>query len=449
MNRNREQWSSKWGFVLASAGSAIGIGAIWKLPYIASNAGGGAFFLLFTALTFLVVLPILIGEFIVGRSSQSDAIHAYKVLAPGTHWSWLGKMGVFGSILVLAFYAVVGGWILGYIVKAISGSVSHGNQAQLALQFDLVTANTAIAIAGTGIFLLLNVLVVTQGIRAGIERMSKILLPALFILFIILIIRSLTLPNALAGLHYFLSPDFSKIDSKTIIVILGQAFFSLSVGISLMVTYGSYLNRKTSIPGSSAVVAILSVIISLFVCLAIFPAVFSFGLVPNMGPGILFVILPSIFNQLPFGTFFFIVFLILFFFAALSSSFSLLETATAPFMKRLGGRKLGTWIMGGIIFLLTIPAALSFGIWSHVTIFGMTIFAASDYLASNIILPLGALFTAIFVGFRLPRQLLWDEFTASSRFGKKLFFVWLLLLKYVAPLAIILVFLYATGILPS
>ncbi|EUJ31703.1 sodium(Na+)-dependent transporter SNF family protein [Listeria cornellensis FSL F6-0969] len=325
------------------------------------QAAAHSFFCL-QPLLFLVVLPILIGEFIIGRSSQSDAITAYKVLAPGTHWNLLGKMGVFGAILVLAFYGVVGGWILGYLVKAISGSVSHGNQAQLSLQFDLVTANTAIAIAGTGIFLLLNVLIVTQGVRAGIERTSKVILPALFILFIILIIRSLTLPNALDGLHYFLRPDFSKIDSKTIIIILGQAFFSLSVGISVMVTYGSYLNRKTSIPGASASVAILSIIISLFVGLAIFPAVFSFGIVPNMGPGILFVILPSIFNQLPFGTFFFIVFLILFFFAALSSSFSLLETATAPFMKRLGGRKLAPWIMGSFIFLLTIPAALSFGI---------------------------------------------------------------------------------------
>ncbi|MBC1501036.1 sodium-dependent transporter [Listeria weihenstephanensis] len=448
MKNNREQWSSKSGFILASAGSAIGIGAIWKLPYVASTAGGGAFFILFTILTFVIVLPILIGEYIIGRHSQSDAIHSYRILAPGTRWNWLGKLGVFGSILVLAFYGVVGGWILSYIVKAISGSVSHGDQAQLALQFDMATANTAIAIAGTAIFLLLVILVVSQGIRTGIEPMSKIMIPALFLLFIILIIRSLTLPNAIEGLQYFLRPDFSEINSKSIIIILGQAFFSLSVGISVMVTYGSYLDRKISIPAASTSVAVINVIISLFVGLAIFPAVFSFGVIPDAGPGILFVILPSIFNQLPFGTFFFIVFLILFFFAALTSSFSLLETATAPFIKKLGSRSIATWIVGGIVFLLAIPAALSLGIWNEISIFGMTIFGAFDYVASNIILPLGALFTAIFVGFRLPRQLLWDEFTASSRYGKKLFMTWLLLLKYVAPIAIILIFLSAIGLLP-
>ncbi|MBC6316915.1 sodium-dependent transporter [Listeria grandensis] len=447
MDNNREQWGSKLGFTLASVGAVIGIGAIWKMPYIAAKTGGGAFFIAFFILTFVIVLPILIGEYIIGRSSKGDAIKAYKVLSPQTHWNWVGKLGVLGSSLVLAIYGIVGGWTLAYIVKVLTGSVSHIDKAQLSLQFSLTTANTAIAITGTGIFILLNILIVSQGVRAGLETVSKIVVPMLFILLIILTIRGLTLPNALSGLGHFLKPDFSAINSETLLLILGQSFFSLSVGISLMVTYGSYLNHTINIPKTSSIIVLLNFFLSILVALAIFPALLSFGLSPDEGPGILFVVLPSIFNQLPFGTTWFVAFLVMFFVAILSSSFSLLETATAPFINRFKSRPLATWVVGGVIFLVAIPATLSFGIWSDITIFGQTIFRAIDYVTTNIIFPIGALFTAIFVGFKLPRQALFDEFTSSSGLGRKSFMVWLLLLKYIAPIAIILIFLSATGII--
>ncbi|MBC6135125.1 sodium-dependent transporter [Listeria booriae] len=448
MDTNREQWGSKLGFTLASVGAVIGIGAIWKMPYIASKAGGGSFFIIFLLITFIVVLPILIGEYIIGRASQRDAISAYKVLAPKAHWNWVGKLGVLGSILVLAIYSIVGGWIIAYIIKALTGAVSHIDEGQLALQFGLTTANSATAIAGAAIFILLNIIIVLQGVNKGIERISKITVPILFILLIFLTILSLTLPNAVEGLTHFLKPDFSAINSKTIILILGQSFFSMSVGISLMVTYGSYLNNDISIPRVSAFIALLNVLISMLVAVAIFPALFSFGVEPYADSGILFVVLPSIFNRLSFGSFAFVVFLVLFFIATFSSSLSLLETAVAPFIKRLGSRTFATWVIGGIALLIAIPAALSFGSWSSFTIFGLTIFEVIDYVASNIILPLGALLTALFVGFRLPRKLLLDEFTKSSNLGKKTFFVWLLSLKYIAPIAIILIFLSAIGVLP-
>lgn len=447
MDTNREHWGSKLGFTLASVGAVIGIGAIWKMPYIASKAGGGSFFIIFLLITFIVVLPILIGEYIIGRASQRDAINAYKELVPKTQWNWIGKLGVLGSILVFAIYSVVGGWIIAYIIKAMTGAVSHIDEGQLALQFGLTTANSATAIAGATLFILLNIIIVLQGVRKGIERISKITIPILFVLLIFLTIMSLTLPHAMEGLIYFLKPDFSTINSNTIILILGQSFFSMSVGISLMVTYGSYLNDSINIPKVSAFIALLNMLISIFVAVAIFPALFSFGVEPQPNSGILFVVLPSIFNQLPFGSFAFVVFLVLFFIATFSSSLSLLETAVAPFIERLESRTLATWVIGGVGLLIAIPAALSFGPWSGFTIFGLTIFESIDYVTSNIILPLGALFTALFVGFRLPRKLLLEEFTKSSNLGKKSFFIWLLLLKYIAPIAILLIFLSAIGFL--
>ncbi|EUJ42808.1 hypothetical protein PRIP_15137 [Listeria riparia FSL S10-1204] len=258
------------------------------MPYIASKAGGGSFFIIFLLITFIVVLPILIGEYIIGRASQRDAINAYKELVPKTQWNWIGKLGVLGSILVFAIYSVVGGWIIAYIIKAMTGAVSHIDEGQLALQFGLTTANSATAIAGATLFILLNIIIVLQGVRKGIERISKITIPILFVLLIFLTIMSLTLPHAMEGLIYFLKPDFSTINSNTIILILGQSFFSMSVGISLMVTYGSYLNDSINIPKVSAFIALLNMLISIFVAVAIFPALFSFGVEPQPNSSILF-----------------------------------------------------------------------------------------------------------------------------------------------------------------
>ncbi|EAD0074609.1 sodium-dependent transporter [Listeria monocytogenes] len=434
MQENREEWGSKVGFILASAGSAIGIGAIWKLPYVAATAGGGAFFLLFLVLTLLVVMPLLIAEFVIGRGSGGDAVQAYKTLAPGTKWSLLGKLGVVGASILFSFYSVVGG-------------IAGENQASLLHDFQVTTANPWISVGATILFILLNVIVISRGVVSGIEKMSKFMMPALFILFIVLIIRSLTLPGAMEGVAFFLRPDFSHFTAQTVLITLGQAFFSLSVGISVMVTYSSYLNRSTSLPQSAISVSLMNVFVSLLAGLAIFPAAFSFNITPDAGPGLLFVILPSIFNQMPFGILFFIIFLILFLFAALTSSFSMLEATVAPLMNAGVNRKKASLWMGLVIVLMAIPSALSFGVWSDVQIFGLSIFDAADYLVSNIILPVGALFIAIFVGYRLPRELLLKEFTTSSHFGKKVFIVWLFLIKYIAPIAIILVFLSATGLI--
>ncbi|EIA6283963.1 sodium-dependent transporter, partial [Listeria monocytogenes] len=331
--------------------------------------------------------------------------------------------------------------------KTLAGGIAGENQASLLHDFQVTTANPWISVGATILFILLNVIVISRGVVSGIEKMSKFMMPALFILFIVLIIRSLTLPGAMEGVAFFLRPDFSHFTAQTVLITLGQAFFSLSVGISVMVTYSSYLNRSTSLPQSAISVSLMNVFVSLLAGLAIFPAAFSFNITPDAGPGLLFVILPSIFNQMPFGMLFFIIFLILFLFAALTSSFSMLEATVAPLMNAGVNRKKASLWMGLVIVLMAIPSALSFGVWSDVQIFGLSIFDAADYLVSNIILPVGALFIAIFVGYRLPRELLLKEFTTSSHFGKKVFILWLFLIKYIAPIAIIFVFLSATGLI--
>ncbi|WP_163653724.1 sodium-dependent transporter [Listeria sp. PSOL-1] len=447
MEQSREEWSSKLGFILASAGSAIGIGAIWKLPYVAATAGGGAFFLLFLLITVFVVMPLLIAEFIIGRHSRKDAIVAYEKLAPGTKWNLIGRLGVIGASILFSFYSVVGGWIITYLFKAVTLTIHGTTQTQLLTEFANTTANPWISLLGTFVFIFLNVLVINRGVVAGIEKMNKVMMPALFILFIVLIIRSLTLPGAMSGVSYFLKPDFSHFTANTILITLGQAFFSLSVGLSVMVTYSSYLDKKTSLPGSALSVSLMNMVVSLLAGLAIFPAAFSFGIKPDAGPGLLFVILPTIFNQLPFGTFFFIIFLILFAFAALTSSFSLLEAIVAPLITKGATRRRATNWIGLLIVILAIPSALSFGVLSNIHLFGLTFFELADYLVSNIILPFGAFFIALFVGYRLPRAVLFEEFTASNHFGKKLFIIWLFVIRFVAPLAIIFVFLSATGLI--
>ncbi|WP_106766696.1 sodium-dependent transporter [Paenibacillus faecalis] len=441
-----EQWSSKIGFILAAAGAAIGLGAIWKFPYVAGTSGGGAFFLLFLIFTLFIGLPLLLAEFVIGRSTGKEAISAYQAIAPGTHWDWIGKMGVFSCTVLLSFYSVVGGWVLLYTGMSVIGFLVSPGTAYDAL-FNQIISNPFAAVGSQLLFLLLNIVVIARGVQKGIEKMSKYLMPALFIFFIILVIRSLTLEGAMAGVSFFLKPDFSKITGETALFALGQSFFSLCVGLSCMVTYSSYLSKKESLTRSAGIIAIFNIIVSILAGLAIFPAVFSFGLEPAEGPGLLFIVLPAVFSQMPFGSLFLFLFLILFLFATLTSSFSLLEIGVASLSKGdINKRKKTTWIVGFIVAVLGIPSALSYGVLNNITLFGKNIFDCADYLVSNILLPLGALSIAIFVPLKMKREVLMAEFIVGSPGAKRWFGIWLLLLRYVLPIAIIVVFLNMIGI---
>ncbi|WDF02360.1 MULTISPECIES: sodium-dependent transporter [Shouchella] len=443
----KQQWSSKYGFILAAAGSAIGLGAIWKFPYVAGSNGGGAFFLIFILFTLLVGLPLLIGEFVIGRSTQKNAVDSYKTIAPGTAWHRLGNLGMITAFLLLSFYSVVGGWIVIYIWKVITGELAGLDGEAYGAILNQTIADPFLVIVGHLFFMLFVIIVVAKGVQAGIEKASVIMMPALFILFLVIVVRSVTLDGAMEGIEFLLIPDFSQLTSDGVLFAMGQSFFALSLGISVMVTYSSYLSKEENLIQSASAIVIMNFIVALLAGLAIFPAVFSFGLSPDEGPALIFAVLPTVFSQMPFGMGFLLIFLILFLFAALTSAFSMLEIIVAAQTRGdVNKRKKSAWIIGLAIFIVGIPSALSYGIWSEFTIFGQIFFDAVDFLVSNILLPVGALLIAIFIPLRMKKEVLYAEFSAGNGAGRRLFAAWLLFIRIVVPFAIVLVFLHALGI---
>ncbi len=444
---NSQQWTSKLGFILAAAGSAIGLGAIWKFPYMAGIGGGGAFFLIFIGFTLLIGLPLLLAEFVIGRSTQKEAVEAYRTIAPKTLWPWVGKLGIATCFILLSFYSVVGGWILLYLWNAITGRLWEGNGSYEATFSDIIS-NPFLAVGSQLLFILMTIFIVSKGVQNGVEKVNKYFMPALFVLFFVLIIRALTLDGAGEGVRFFLQPDFSNVTSEIILYAMGQSFFSLSVGVGVMVTYSSYLPKEESLPRSAFSIVGLTLVITLLAGLAIFPVVFAFGMEPSQGPGLLFIVLPAIFSKMAFGKLFFIIFLLLFFFATITSAISMLEISVASLTsKGKGKRERMALIVGLLIFVVGIPSALSYGVLSDFTLFGKTIFDLADYTVSNILMPLGVLLVAIFVPFKMKKDVLMNELGVSKNKGYKLFVLWLFLLRYIAPIAIIIVFLNVIGVI--
>ncbi len=435
--QNREQWTSKLGFILAAAGSAIGLGAIWKFPYETGANGGSVFILLFIISTLAIGLPILLAEFVIGRRGQLDAVSGLKKQAPGKPWFLIGWSGLFFSFVILSFYSVVGGWILSYLGRSLLFQLSNLGDADLAELFGGIIGNPWEVIIAQGVFMFLTVFIVQGGIKYGIERASKIMMPALLIFMLILLVRSLTLDGAMEGVRFMFVPDWSYFNFKTALIALGQAFFSLSVGVAGMMTYASYLSKSENLSRSAVSVAGLNILISIMAGLIIFPAVFALGYTPDQGPGLVFIILPAIFDQLFMGGFLMILFFVLLLFATLTSSISMLEIGVSIIVKNKFDRRVRVAGLYGLaIFLFGIPSALSFGIMSQPFMFGYTFFDFADILTSRIGLPMGALFTALFAGYvlkkheaelELPGQTVWFQ-------------VWRVLIRYVAPVAIVYVF---------
>ncbi|MCP1155468.1 sodium-dependent transporter [Peribacillus frigoritolerans] len=444
----QDQWTSKLGFILAAAGSAIGLGAIWKLPYMTGENGGGVFFLLFIIFTLLIGAPILIAEFTIGRNAQKDAISAYKHIAPGKPWALIGYGGVVASIILLSFFSVVGGWIISYLARSFTGSLSNLTQEEYGNFFNTIISNPYETVIAQLLFMVFTIWVVQGGVSKGIEKANKYMMPSLFILFIILLIRSLTLDGAMEGVKFFLKPDFSALTGETILLALGQSFFALSVGVSVMVTYASYLSKKEDITKSAFSVVGLNIFISLLAGLVIFPAVFALGFSPSSGPGLVFVVLPAVFNEMALGGIFMFIFFILLLFATLTTAFSILEIVVAAMIKGDSAkRKKASWIAGITVFLIGIPSALSFGVLSDVKIFNLSIFDFADYLTSNIALPVGALLISLFIGYQMKRIEVQKEFETGADPGRSLFKLWHFLIRYIVPIMIILVFLKSTNLI--
>ncbi|MCE5099783.1 sodium-dependent transporter [Staphylococcus cohnii] len=435
---NESQWKSSLGFILASAGSAIGLGAMWKFPYMAGIYGGGAFLLMFLIFTLLVGLPLLMMEFTVGKMGKTYTTKIYEKL---TNKKWLNIIGWNGNLAVFilfGFYSVIGGWIIIYIFNVLLQIFSLNGDKLGHIAFESIISNPWLTITGQGIFILLTMFIVMMGVEKGLEKASKFMMPLLFIFLIIIVFKSLSLDGSLEGLKYILQPRIEDISIEGILFALGQSFFTLSLGTTGMITYASYAPKEMTIKTSAVSIVAMNILVSVLAGLAIFPAISAFGYSPTEGPGLLFKVLPKVFDQMAYGPGFYFIFLILFLFAALTSSISLLELNVSNFTKNDNSkRKSVSFYISILVFIISIPATLSFGSLSHIKFAAGTIFDNMDFLVSNILMPLGALGTTLVVGQLLDKQALKEHFGKDKL---RLFIPWYYLIKFILPIVIILIF---------
>lgn len=442
---DREQWGSSLGFILAAAGSAVGLGNIWRFPYITGQNGGGAFVILYLACVIFICLPYLFAELVLGRSSHLNPVGAIKAIAPRTPWWIVGGLGVLTGIFILSYYGVIAGWVFGYIFKGfVAPATSFGD----------FIANPVAVIPLFAIFLGLTVAVVLGGVEHGIEKFSKILMPLLLVLMLGVIVRGVTLPGASEGLKFYLQPDFSKIDGSTVLAALGQAFFSLSLGMGAMITYGSYLPKSANIGTAGAAVALFDTGVALLAGLMIFPAVFATGMDPAEGPSLVFVTLPAVFDAMPLGSVVAVLFFILLSIAALTSTVSLLEVVVSYVVdEHRWSRRKSVWTVAALTFVVGLPSALSQGTipalgGGKFSILGQTDFLSlMDYLWGNISLALGALLLSIFVGWVWGRRGPESELRmGAGTTSDTLIHLWWIFLRYVCPVVIFVVLLNIFGV---
>jgi NSS family neurotransmitter:Na+ symporter len=442
MQQDRGQWKSTLGFVLAGAGSAIGLGNIWRFPYVAGTNGGAAFVILYLACVLLICLPYLFAELALGRATSRNPVGAIAAVGGGKPWRWVGGLGVLTGVGILSYYAVIAGWAVGYIFKSfIAPHLSHTEFA----------ASASISLPLLGLFLFLTVLVVLGGVEKGIERWARILMPLLLVLMLLVIARGLTLPGAMAGVHFLVRPDFSKVTGAVVLAAMGQAFFSLSLGMGTMITYGSYLSKKADLRMAGTSVALFDTGIAVLAGFMIFPALFALGHDPASGPALLFEVLPSLFQEMPLGGLVSVLFFVLLTVAALTSTVSLLEVPVAYLVDERGwARKKAVWSVGSLTFLVGVPSALSQGAseWlSSVTLHGNTSFLfVMDFIWGNISLAVGAMLLCVFVGWVWSAGAASAELRLGGKMGPTGAKVWGLFVRWICPVTILLVLLNIFGI---
>ena len=404
MNNVREQWGTRIGFILAASGSAVGIGNIWKYPHMAGQNGGAAFTLVYLVCILVVGLPIVVGEFVLGRKTQLSPVGAYDQIAPGSFWKWIGFLGVASAFVILSFYGVVGGWILKYTFASLTGGFEAlvNDPEGAGTMFNGIITSTWEPIFWQVIFMGLCTWVIVNGVKGGIEKWSRIMMPLIIFILIILAVRGLTLPNGKEGLAFLFKPRFEDLTASAIVLALGHSFFTLSLGMGTMITYGSYLDKEQDLVGSAIWVILLDTAIAMLAGIAIFTTVFALGANPAEGPGLIFVVLPTVFPQLAGGTIWASLFFVLLFMAALTSAISILEVVTAYFIDQKGwDRARATIIFGTVITVVGVFCSLSLGGGINLTGFlGMSFFDFMDYLSSKYMLPIGGMFMAIFILYR-------------------------------------------------
>jgi len=452
---NRENFGSKIGAILAAAGSAVGLGNVWRFPIETGQNGGAAFIIIYVICILLLGLPIMISEFLIGRHTHTNTAGAYRILSAGGKWKWLGRLGVFSGWFILCYYAVVGGWTMHYTMLSLTDAFSGIPATEYESVFVSFTSNPWIPTFWLVTFILTAHFVITRGVQSGIEKFSKLMMPTLFIITIVLVVCSVTLPGASKGIAFLLRPDWSKVSSSVILDAMGQAFFSLSLGMGCLCTYASYFEKSTPLAKTAIHVSVIDTIIAIMAGFIIFPSVFNIGMDPNevgAGASLTFISLPNVFNQsFGNGSVLAIVFSTLFYFllfvAALTSAISLHEVATAYITEEFHlSRKKGATLITASLLILGSVCSLSFGPLSDIKVFGLNFFSLFDEISGKILLPLGGMLISIFAGWVLDRQLYKEEISNGGEIKTPYFKALIFCLRYIAPLAIGLVFLDQLGV---
>lgn len=454
-NNTRENFGSKLGAVLAAAGSAVGLGNIWRFPIETGQNGGAAFIIIYVACVFLLGIPIMMSEFFIGRHTQTNTAGAYRKLAPGTPWKWVGRLGVLSGFVILSYYSVVAGWTAEYTRLAIGNCFDGKSAADFPTIFNEFVSNPWKSVSWMFAFMIVTHIIVVRGVKGGIEKFSKVMMPALFIILIVLAVCSVLLPGASQGIEFLLKPDFSKITGSVVLSAMGQAFFSLSLGLGCLCTYASYFGSDTNIGKTALNVALIDTFVAIMSGFIIFPAVFNAGYAissSDIGPSLLFITLPNVFQQafgnipaLSYGVS--VLFYFLLVVAALTSTISMHEVVTAYVSEEFNmNRRKAATIVTIACSTVGIFCALSFGPFAGVKLFGMNIFDLFDYVSSNIFLPVGGMFISIFAGWYLDKKLFRDGITNYGTLRAPYLRFVIFILRYFAPVAIAIILLNQLGL---
>lgn len=444
-NNNRAHFATRLGVIATTVGSAVGLGNIWRFPFEAGANGGGAFLLVDLFFIFVIGIPVICAEFIIGRHTSSNVRGAFRLLGHARSWGWLGWLGLVAAIMILSFYSVVAGWTMEYIVASLSGFDGASSVESLHGRFDAFAGSDLRPLMWTIIFLVINYFIVSRGVQRGIERISNIMMPMLFLILAGFCVNSLMMPGAGEGLRFLFSPDFSQLSPKVVLSAMGQAFFSLSLGLGVLVTYSGYFNRDTPLLRTAGIMAMLDTLVAILAGVIIFPAVFTYGMEPAAGPKLVFEIFPSIFSHMALGMMWSTLFFVLLFLASLSSTISMSEICIAYLVDEYAmSRRRATALTIGVAIVLGSACALSFGSLSGATVMGMTLFNLFDFTSSNVLLPVGGMAFSIFTGYVLDRSIVTDELTPvnSTRASRAMVRFVIFSLRYVAPVCIAAVFIY-------
>lgn len=441
---NRGNFSSKIGVILATVGTAVGLGNVWRFPYIVGENGGGAFLVIYILSLLLLGIPGVIAEFIVGRHSHANAVDSFKKLAPKTKWHWIGYSGVLAGFLIMGYYAVVVGWTLEYLTQAILGNLSGMTVEQYGQVFDQFAGHPYWPLVWMVIVMLISTFVVARGVSGGIEKISNVLMPVFFLIILVMVANSFFLPAAGQGMKYLFLPNFSELKPVAILIAIGQTFFSLSLGMGCLITYSSYFKKDVSLAKTATQVVSIDAMVAILSAMIIFPAVFSFGMQPTEGPSLVFKVLPNVFQQMPLGTLWSILFYALLFIAAITSLISLLEVVTAYIYENTSlTRRKAAFIVTGMVSVLGVFASMSFGPLQDVTLFGKTIFDLLDFVTASILLPVGGFFISIFVGWFLDKRIIATELRIKHPKAHLFIKGYIYMLRFFVPACIFAVFLYS------